>query len=89
MYRLILALTLSLMLTSCAFGSKGLRGTVPTLTIPSEYLIKCPAVLPILELGSKEAAQDNNQERTRMYHWCRQKDDALIDELLKQGVKGT
>lgn len=89
MFRLALALMISLALTSCAFGTWGLKGTTPTLQIPSEYLVKCQKDLPELLTGDKLAVQQNNQDKQAIYHKCRLKDDALVDELTKQGVKGT
>lgn len=89
MYRLVLALMISLMLTSCAFTTWVTRGSLPTLSIPSEYLVKCPDKLPDVTSGDKESVQQNRKDHQRLYHKCREKDDALIDELTKQGVKGT
>lgn len=65
------------------------KGATSTLVIPSEYLERCPVDLPPLLEGSKEAMQENRKATQLQYHQCAQKDDALIYELLKQGVKGT
>lgn len=60
-----------------------------TLVIPKQYLEKCPDKLPDLKEGSKEAMQDNHKQEQLQYHRCAIKDGALIDELTKQGVKGS
>ena len=57
--------------------------------IPGEYLERCQRDLPDAKDGSKETIQENRKESQRLYHKCVDKDDALIYELLKQGVKGT
>ena len=88
MFRMVCALTISLALTSCAFGTWGTRGTLPTLVINKEYLVKCPRDLPELKQGDKESVQLNHKAVQEQYHRCANKDDALVDELIKQGVKG-
>lgn len=89
MYRMALALMISLALTSCSYLTGVTKGATLTLVIPSEYLERCPRNLPELKEASKEALQENRKETQLQYHRCVDKDDALIYELLKQGVKGT
>ncbi len=57
--------------------------------IPSKYLEPCAHELPELTDGSELAIQENRKETQRAYFKCVDKDDALIQELTKQGVKGT
>jgi len=45
--------------------------------------------LPDAASGSKEDVQQNRKDHQAIYHRCATKDDALIDELTKQGVKGS
>ena len=88
MYRLILALVISLMTTSCGYITWATKGATSTLVIPNEYLERCPRDLPDAESGDKLAIQENKKAIQKQYHKCVDKDDALIYELLKQGVKG-
>jgi len=57
--------------------------------IPSEYLAHCPRDLPELKSGDEKSIQINRKETQLQYHRCADKDDALIEELEKQGVKGS
>ncbi len=66
-----------------------MKGATSTLVIQSEYLEKCPDTLPELTDASKEAIQNNRKETQRVYFKCSDKQGALVDELIKQGVKGT
>ena len=87
MFRLALALTICLALTSCGYLTKATN--VQTLVIPKEYLVKCQQDLPDAASGSKEDIQQNRKDHQAIYHRCAIKDGALIDELTKQGVKGS
>ena len=87
MYRLALALMICLAMTSCGFTTRATN--VQTLVIPKAYLVKCPRDLPDAVSGNKEDVQRNHKDHQQIYHQCATKDDALIDELTKQGVKGT
>ncbi|WEU67298.1 hypothetical protein [Xanthomonas phage JGB6] len=87
MYRLVFALMICLTMTNCAFTTRAIKGQTATLEIPSDYLVKCPRDLPDAVSGKKEDIQANKKDVQQTYHSCRIKDDALIDELQKQGVK--
>lgn len=89
MYRLACALMICLALTSCGSLTRVTKGQISTLIIPKEYLVKCQRDLPDAVDGSKLAIQENHKDQQGMYHRCADKDDALVDELIKQGVKGS